>query len=488
MLSRRSVVGALGLALALTAPASAATIQPGAAGAIVYDGGSGRDVVTVSLAPSGVTFTAQLLHAGGLLAAAPCSAPDAKTVTCPLPSALVIAGGDGGDEISLSAAGGALIPVSIDGGSGNDVLLGGAEPDAVHGGAGDDVLALAGGADDLRGDDGGDTVRTTGFTAGQAVGVSLDDAANDGLRGDGANVHSDIEDMTGGTADETVIGTPAHNVISTAAGSDFVDGGGGFDDVSAGAGADHVEARDGISERVDCGDGFDSVASDTLDFLTECEQLDVSSALEPDSDHDGYPRQVDCDDHNATIAPGRPDAPGDGIDEDCDGHDAAIVDADGDGVAVPFDCDDRDPAVHPLAREVYGNARDEDCNGRGDPYQALAPTLKVGFRSDRRDRAATRVTAFRVGGVPAGTSARLRCSGGGCPFHVKSISTAASGVDLRPGLRRAVLRPGARLQLELRRDDALTATFRYTLRRGLARTEHLCTRPDNGRAVACDAG
>jgi hypothetical protein len=294
--------------------------------------------------------------------------------------------------------------------------------------------------------------------------------------------------MAGGAADETVIGTPAHNVISTAAGSDFVDAGGGFDDVSVGAGADHVEARDGVSERIDCGDGFDSVASDTLDFLTECEQLDISSALEPDSDHDGYPRQGDCDDHNAAIAPGRPDAPGDGIDADCDGHDAAVLDADADGVPVPFDCDDRDPTVHPLAREVYGNARDEDCNGRADPYQALEPTLKVGFRSDRRHRAMTRVTAFRVGGVPVGTNVRLSCSGGGCPFRVKSISTAVSGVDLRPQLRRAVLGPGARLQLQLRRDDALTATFRYSLRRGLAQIQHLCTRPDNGRTVPCDAG
>ncbi len=489
MLRRRAILGAAVLALVPAAPASAATVQAGPGGAIVYDGGSGADVITVALAAGGITFTAnELHHVGGLLAAAPCSPASAQVVSCPLPSSLVVTTGDGADQVSISAAAGAQIPVSIDGGTGADTLLSGSEPDTVHGGTGDDVLGLGGGRDDVHGDDGSDTVSATGFAAGEAVTVSLDDAPNDGRRGEGANVHSDIEDVIGGPADETVTGTPGHNVIATAAGSDLVDGGGGFDDISAGAGADHVASRDGLSDRIDCGDGFDSVISDTLDFLTECEQLDVSSALEPDSDHDGYPRQVDCDDHNPAIAPGRPDAPADGIDEDCDGHDAAVLDGDHDGIPIPLDCDDAAAQVFPGAREVYGNARDEDCNGRSDPYQTLHPTLKIGFRSDRRHKAMTRVTAFHIAGVPPGTSVRLTCRGAGCPFRLTESVAPAAGLDLRPRLRRANLRPGTVLQLELRRDDALTATFGYTLRRGIATTRHACTRPDDGRAVRCDAG
>jgi Ca2+-binding RTX toxin-like protein len=471
--------------LGFAAPALGGTVQGGPGGSVVYGGGPGADVISVSLAADAVTFTTGVNHDGGLLTAAPCTTVSSTQARCPLPPALTIATGDGADQVTITSPAGVRVPTTLDGGGGGDVLLGAGEPDSVHGGPGDDVLGLAG-ADDLHGDDGNDTVRVLGYAAGAAVRVSLDDVADDGRRGDGANVHSDVENVLGGPADETVVGTPAHNVISTGGGSDDVDAGGGFDDISTGAGADHVDARDGVADRVDCADAFDSVVVDTLDFLSECEQVDVSSALEPDSDHDGYPRQVDCDDHNTAIAPGLPDPPGDGIDQDCDGHDSVIVDADHDGYAAPLDCDDRDPLVHPGATEIYGNARDEDCNGRNDPYQALNPRLRVGFRSLGPEKRFTRVTAFAVAGVPAGTSARLTCRGEGCPFRALSRTATAKGLDLGPRLAAARLRGGAILQLTLRRADALTATFAYTLRRGIATTRHACTRPDTGRAIRCD--
>jgi hypothetical protein len=70
-----------------------------------------------------------------------------------------------------------------------------------------------------------------------------------------------------------------------------------------------------------------------------------------------------------------------------------------------------------------------------------------------------------------------------------SAVTRAAGVDLlRAKLRKAKLGAGAILQLVLRRDDSLTATFAYTVRHGIAATRHACTRPDNGRSVRCDFG
>ncbi|MCB9743623.1 MAG: putative metal-binding motif-containing protein [Alphaproteobacteria bacterium] len=40
-----------------------------------------------------------------------------------------------------------------------------------------------------------------------------------------------------------------------------------------------------------------------------------------DADYDGFSRQDDCDDEDATVYPGAPDLPADGIDADCDGVD-----------------------------------------------------------------------------------------------------------------------------------------------------------------------
>ncbi len=88
-----------------------------------------------------------------------------------------------------------------------------------------------------------------------------------------------------------------------------------------------------------------------------------------DQDGDGYDiSDGDCDDGDASVHPGAPEIPYDGVDQDCDGLDRTDVDGDGhDAIAVGGDdCDDDEPAVSPSARELCFNELDDDCDGSID--------------------------------------------------------------------------------------------------------------------------
>jgi Ca2+-binding RTX toxin-like protein len=189
-------------------------------------------------------------------------------------------------------------PDVVSGGAGDDLLIdsgGDSAPDRLDGGDGDDAMAAGAGPDTYIGGDGEDAVTDyAGRTF--AVRVTLDGLADDGAAGEGDNVGSDIEDVTGGAAADTLVGNGADNelaggggddVISGADGNDglaggpgrdTIDGGGGRDDLEGGAGGDTLKTRDGRTDRADCGGGTDGVQGEARDDIAgDCENVSIAA-------------------------------------------------------------------------------------------------------------------------------------------------------------------------------------------------------------------
>jgi Ca2+-binding RTX toxin-like protein len=230
----------------------------------------------------------------------------------------VIDGDGGSDNLFGNAAANTLL-----GGSGNDLIDGGGGPDVLEGGSGADEL------------NGGPDFDRVVYSGSGAETITLDDVRNDGASGELDNVRSDIEDVAAGPGNDVVVGSDAANVLDGGDGDDRLEGRGGVDTYFGGAGADALFARDGLRERVECGPQTDTGEADTIDLLVDCEGVFLSSALVPDVDGDGATKPSDCDDANAAIHPGALDIPENGIDEDCSGSDAVILDRDGDGFFAP---------------------------------------------------------------------------------------------------------------------------------------------------------
>jgi Ca2+-binding RTX toxin-like protein len=244
------------------------------------DGGAAPDAVPIKL------FTASLGDAN-----------DTITLVADLPTS--IGAGGGTDTMRGGPAADALRggqgDDNIDGSSGDDTIIGDdpVDPnnpatqqggnDVISGGLGNDTIDGEGGADDLRGylgddslngGDGNDIIRAnlgadgsdvisggTGVDTAtyderaEPLDLSLDDQANDGSPDTGTdNIHADVENLVGGSSNDTLRGSdqpntldggPGNDTESGGNGDDAVDGGAGDDTLDGGAGADDFSGGDG---------------------------------------------------------------------------------------------------------------------------------------------------------------------------------------------------------------------------------------------------
>jgi hypothetical protein len=141
---------------------------------------------------------------------------------------------------------------TVDGGSGDDNLIGTPGPDELAGGDGDDTLVggeeddtLNGGlgADDLSGSNGDDAIN------GEAGPDDIDG-------GDGADI------LNGGDADDTLIGAIGNDTMNGGLGADQLQGDAGADDLYGEAGTDTLSGGEG-DDIVAGGDDIDTISGGT---------------------------------------------------------------------------------------------------------------------------------------------------------------------------------------------------------------------------------
>ncbi|MGB3245304.1 MAG: S8 family serine peptidase [Sulfitobacter sp.] len=168
--------------------------------------------------------------------------------------------GENGDDTLLGLAGddsidGGTGVDSMIGGDGNDTLDGGISNDIALGGLGDDLMYMRSGdgADSFNGGGGNDTVDFT--NTGVSVNANLI-AGNYGYGGPGVFDMIDVENVFGGTGNDTIVGSNGDNAINGGLGNDNIDAGFGDDTVFAGDGTDRAIMRGG-NDYADGGAGND---------------------------------------------------------------------------------------------------------------------------------------------------------------------------------------------------------------------------------------
>ena len=261
---------------------------------VVYAAGP-RERNLVRIVRAGETLSVS--DAGALIAApAGCAGGGSHDITCTFDLAVKridVHAGDGDDGIDASAVGDGTTTI-LDGGPGNDVVIGSPLGDSLAGGTGNDVLDGRGGAD-------------VASYADHRLAVRAD--LSDGTAASAAGEHDTliaIEQLRGGAGDDLLTGDAGANVLSGGGGDDVMRGGGGADYLKGDGRLDGGSGDDRIRllhhGRASCGAGrADSVSGSSQRVVVDdsCEHLRLPGiAVELDLAHHDRAR-------NAIVVPTR---------------------------------------------------------------------------------------------------------------------------------------------------------------------------------------
>ena len=196
-------------------------------GALTVTGTSGGDVITLKLVGGQIR-----LSENGVV----------KKLAQASVTSIQVFGGNGKDSISLQGA--ITAPATLFGEAGNDSLHGGGGSDSINGGPGNDTLDGGEGADTLTGAGGNDTAtyadRTDDLT------ITAEGIANDGAPGENDNVTTTIENIIGGSGNDSIVGNAANNLLLGGDGNDTLTGVKGDDTLDGQAGADNMSGGSGL--------------------------------------------------------------------------------------------------------------------------------------------------------------------------------------------------------------------------------------------------
>jgi Ca2+-binding RTX toxin-like protein len=172
----------------------------------------------------------------------------------------VLRGGDNDDTLF-----GGTGQDTLHGDDDDDILDGGTNIDALNGGAGDDTLRGGSGAsaDTLNGGDGVDEADYSDRTGAVVVTLAGASAVTVRIGGVDEDTVLRVEDVTGGSAGDTLVGDFAANTLRGLGGADTMRGAGGADRLEGGSEADRFDyfaASEVVAgERIDGGSGSDLV-------------------------------------------------------------------------------------------------------------------------------------------------------------------------------------------------------------------------------------
>jgi hypothetical protein len=159
---KKTIVPMLVALVACSAPVVGASAEPPpepTTYTIVLAGGATQNTMRIWLTPDGYSYvidSAAPLEVGGTVCQNPPGNPNELVCQAPLVAGFEVNSGPKDDTVSVTPT--VQVPVTMRGGAGNDLLLGGNGSDKLIGGPGNDRLGGRGGDDQLYGGPGSDVL------------------------------------------------------------------------------------------------------------------------------------------------------------------------------------------------------------------------------------------------------------------------------------------------------------------------------------------